>query len=77
MSDGITFSMPDLLDDIAQVRRRVHALRLCATAIELEGDKKTGQGLREIVEIVSDDLGEIIEHLEASRRKPEPDAEAA
>ena len=77
MSDGITFSMPDLIDDLAQVRRRVHALRMCTTAIELEGDKQTGQGLREIVDIVSDDLGEIIDNLEASRRKPDRNAETA
>ncbi len=56
-----------VVDDLAQIQRRVQALRLCAVAIELEGDKRSGQGLREIVEIVSADLKEVHDLLDSAR----------
>lgn len=65
-----------VVDELAQIQRRVHALRLCAVAIELEGDKRSGQGMREIVDIVSDDLNEIRSLLDAAR-KDQAKAEAA
>jgi hypothetical protein len=57
----------DAIDDLAQIRRRVGALRLCAVAIELEsGSKRDGQAIREIVEIIDADLAEVVSQFNAA-----------
>jgi len=49
-----------LLATSAKSAGRMTALRLFAAAIELEGDRRAGQGIREIVEIIDKDVPKFV-----------------